>query len=200
MKKLVLVALLLSAMIHTSMATPKNPYKSGTQLSVTVNASSGNQKKAFIKVDNLVEGKKSFLKIKDKKGRLLHAETIHKSSFFARAYDFSQVASGEYTVEVKTKEGITSQKFTIQEEKKSVYFKPVIRTEPGMIRVVFKNPMESALTLKLYNRYGHVIYQTDVSSQEVFARGLDVSRINNTKYKLSIRNSKLAYSKSISTR
>lgn len=200
MKKLVLVALLLSAMIHSSMANPKNPNKTGAELSVSINAASGNQKKAYIKVDNLVEGKKSFLKIKDEKGRLLHAETIHKGSSFARTYDFSHVASGEYTVEVRTKEGISAQKFTIQEEEKRVYFKPVIRTESDMIRVVFKNPMEAPLSLKLYNRYGQVIYKTEVDSQEVFATGLDISQLRGKQYRLSLKNNDYSYSKSISTK
>lgn len=198
MKNVTLVVLLLIAMAHTSMANPKNPDKTGAQVSITT--SPVNQKKAIIKIDNLIEGKKSFLKIKDKKGRLLHAETIHKDASFLRAYDFSGVAGGEYIVEVRTKEGITSQTFTVKEEKKEIYFKPVIRTESEMIKVVFKNPMETPLSLKLYNKHGQVVYKTEVDAQEVFATGLDVSKLRNNPYTLSIWNKDYVFSKSISIR
>lgn len=198
MKNVTFVALLLIAITHSSMALANTPDKVSTQLSIT--QSTTDQKKAIIRVGNLVEGRKSFLKIKDKKGRLLHAETIHGQTSFVRTYDFSGLAGEEYIVEVRSKEGVASQKFTTKSQQEDVYFKPVIKTERGMIRVVFKNPLDSPLTLKLYDKSGQIVYHTQVASQEVFAHGLDVSRLHHNQYSLKLKGEHYAYSKTISTR
>lgn len=198
MKNVTFVALLLIAITHSSMALANTPDKIGAQLSIT--QSTTDQKKAIIRVDNLVEGQKSFLKIKDKKGRLLHAETIHGQASFIRTYDFSGLTGEEYIVQVRNKEGVTSQRFSVRaEQDEVVYFKPVVRTEPGMIKVIFKNPMNSPMKLNLYDKNGQLIYNTKVASQEVFATGLDVSHLQNKQYSLSLRGENYAYSKNIST-
>ncbi|WPP48461.1 hypothetical protein [Catalinimonas niigatensis] len=199
MKNVTFVALLLIAITHSSMALANNSDKTGAQLNIT--QSTTDQKKAIIRVANLVEGQKSFLKIKDKKGRLLHAETIHGQPSFVRTYDFSGLAGEEYIVQVRTKEGVTSQRFSVKaEQDEAVYFKPVVRAEPGMIKVIFKNPMNSPMKLNLYDKNGQLIYNTNVASQEVFATGLDVSHLQHKQYSLSLQGENYAYSKNISTR
>lgn len=198
MKKFVLVALLLVAMTQVSMAEVKDPGKIEAQLKITSSAS--NQKKATIQISNLTEGQKTFLRIKDKKGRLLHAETIHGQSSFAKTYDFSTLREKEYLVEVRTKEGRTAQTFYIEEKEDALYFKPVVKTEADMIKVVFQNPLNAPLSLQLYNEEGQVIYKTKVLSQQVFATGLDVSHLKNKQYSLKIRGENYSYSKNISMR
>lgn len=199
MKKLVFVALLLMAMNHASMANPKNPDKAGARLNII--SSPDHQKKATIQISNLDEARKSFLKIKDNRGRLLHSETIHNQSSFTRTYDFSNLKGEKYIVEVRTKEGVASQTFNVKAKKdRKVYFKPVIKTEKDVIKVVFKNPMSDPLSLRLYDANGQVVYTAKVPSQEVFSTGLDVSKLRSKQYKLSIWNSDYVYSKNINTR
>lgn len=192
-----MVVLLLTAMIHGGMASPKEPKKEGAQISVV--ASPIHQKKALIKIDNLTDGRKSFLKIRDEKGRLLHAETIHKGSSFVRSYDFSKLKGKAYIIEVRNQAGTTKEKFVVQ-EKESIYFEPVIKTEKNMIRVVFQNPLEHSLSLKLYDHFGHVVYNNTVAPQEVFAHGLDVTNIRNKQFRLSIKTTDYSFSKNISAK
>lgn len=172
----------------------------GKDTEVVVAQSSDGDRKAVIRVDNLLKEQKSLLKIKDEQGRVLHSEIIHQAPTFMRTYDFSGVKGKTYTVEVLSKAGKTKETFDIATSATKVYFKPVIREEAGVIRVVFQNPLESPVSVKLYDRYNHVIYESTVDAQEVYAQGLDVSHLDRGNYDLSFASDGYAYTKTVSTR
>lgn len=172
----------------------------GKDIEVAIAQSMSGEKKAVIRIDKLIKEQKSLLKIKDEQGRILHSEVIHQAPTFIRSYDFSTVKGKTYTVEVVNKEGKTTKTFEIGTATEQVYFKPVIRTEAGVIKVVFKNPLENPVSIKLYDRYNHVIYESKVDSQEIYAQGLDVSYLERGNFDLSFTSNGYAYTKSVSTR
>lgn len=198
MKTLTLALLLAVSLFHGSNTFAND--NDGKDTKVAIAQSMSGEKKAVIRIDNLVKEQKSLLKIKDERGRVLHSEMIHQAPTFIRTYDFSTVEGKTYTVEVVNKEGKTRKTFEIGASPEQVYFKPVIRTEAGVIKVVFQNPLDKPVSVKLYDRYNHLIYDTKVAPQEVYAHGLDVSHLGNYDYELSLIGSGYAYSKRISTR
>jgi hypothetical protein len=198
MKTLTLALIFAVSLFHGS-ATFAND-NDGKDTEVAIAQSMNGEKKAVIRVDNLVEEQKTLLKIKDEQGRVLHSEMIHQAPTFVRTYDFSGVKGNTYTVEVVSKAGKTRETFDINPSANTVYFKPVIKTESGVIKVVFQNPLESPVTVKLYDRYNHMIYEAKVNAQEIFAQGLDVSHLSRGQYDLSLTGTNYAYSKTISTR
>jgi hypothetical protein len=198
MKTFTLALLFAVSLFHGGNAFANDNDDNDTKVAIAQSMSG--EKKAVIRIDNLVKEQKTMLKIKDERGRILHSEVIHQAPTFIRSYDFSTVKGKTYTVEVVNKEGKTRKTFEIGTATEQVYFKPVIRTEAGVIKVVFQNPLDSPVSVKLYDRYNHLIYSNKVESQEVFAHGLDVSHLGRYDYELSVVGSGYAYSKRISTR
>ncbi len=156
------------------------------------------QKKALIRITNLSEGQSAILRIKDKQGHVLYREVIKQSQAFAKKYDFSELPSGEYLVEVKTPEGTMTESFALESgQANPMYFKPAVQVEPGLIKVAFINRIASPVSLKLYDNRGELVYTETVPSQEKFAKGLNVSKLSAGQYSLSLLGDNYVYSKSI---
>lgn len=196
MKKLTLIILLVIAITnanHVFAAKPK-----AEKASIQITAMQTSQKKVSIRVINPAGNQNAILKIKDEKGRQLHAETIHHRALFIRAYDFSEIPGEKYIVEVRTKAGTSSQTFNVEDKPaQATYFKPVVKSEPGLIKVVFKNPLSAPIFLNLHDQDGEIVYHTKVPSQEVFSAGLNVSHFANQPYSLRLWSSNYSYAKSI---
>ena len=198
MKTLKLTILLVVALLHGSSSFAND--NDGKATKVVIAQSMSGEKKATIRIDNLVEEQKTLMKIKDELGRVLHSEVIHQAPTFVRTYDFSNVKGKNYTVEVLNKDGKAKKSFEIQPSVNQVYFKPVVRTEEGMIKVVFKNPLETPVSIYLYDDRDRLIYETKVASNEIYAHGLDVSDLINRAYELTLLSENYAYTKKVNTR
>ena len=155
------------------------------------------EKQTMIRVTNLSEGT-AVLRLKDAQGRVLHREAIKGQHAYMKKYNMSSLPSGEYTIEVRSDEGITQETFTLSSGVASpVYFKPAIQVDTDMVKVMFKNSIASPVSLKLHDRYGRVLYQEVVSSQDEYSKGLNLSKLASGQYSLSITGDDYVYSKSI---
>lgn len=155
------------------------------------------EKKAFIRVTNLSDQASAVLRIKDMQGVTLHREVIASQSYMKK-YDFSNLPSGEYEVEVKTKNGVSKEIFQISAGKSNaVYFKPAIQVEPDMVKVAFMNRVASPVSLKLYNKDGKVLYEEKVASQETYSKGLNVAKLLPGQYSLAIVGDNYTYTRSL---
>ncbi|MDF9800361.1 hypothetical protein OKW21_005624 [Catalinimonas alkaloidigena] len=164
---------------------------------ISVRQVESSQKKAFIRVTNLSNEASAVLRIKDMDGNTLHREVIADQSYMKK-YDFSSMPSGEYEVEVRTKNGVSKEIFQISAgQTNAVYFKPAIQVEPEMVKVAFLNRVESPVSLKLYNQDGKVLYEESVASQETYSKGLNVAKLLPGRYSLAIVGANYTYSKSI---
>ena len=195
MKKVTLMALLLIALTHTNSVFARLPGAPDEKIRIT--ATSMAQKKVSIRIINLSEKQNAILKIKDEKGRQLHAETIHHRPVFIRAYDFSKIPGEKYTVEVRTKEGITTQTIDVKDASVEISFKPLVITEPGAIKVMFTNPLPTPVFLSLYDDSGKTVYNAKIPSQEGFASRLNVSRLPYQPYSLRLESGKYEYIETI---
>ena len=196
MKKVTLMAILVFALtnINHVFATEPEAEKASIQITTIQDA----EKQVTIRVINPAGNQHAILKIKDEEGRQLHAENIRHRALFIRAYDFSKLPNEKYIVEVRTKAGTTSQTFDVNgDSAQAMYFKPVVKSEAGMIKVVFKNPLPSPVFVNLHDQDGQVMYRAKVSSQEVFSAGLDVSNIASQPYSLRLRSNHYSYTKNI---
>jgi hypothetical protein len=154
-------------------------------------------KQALIRVANLPDESMAVLKIKDKMGNTLHREVISNQSYMKK-YDFSGLPSGEYEVEVKTRNGVAKEVFQISAGQKSaVYFKPAIQVVPDMVKVAFINKAASPVSLKLYAEDGKVLYEESVDAEDTYSKGLNVSRLQPGKYSVSLVGDNYVYSRSI---
>mgnify|MGYP001114659505 CR=1 FL=1 len=198
MKTLTLAILFVATLFNGSTSFAND--NGGTETSVSITQSMSGEKKAVIRIDNLLEEQKTLLKIKNERGRVLHTEVIHQAPTFIRTYDFSKVEGNNYSVEVLNNENKVTKTFKIKPTQDVIYFKPVVRTEDGVIKVVFQNPLETSVSIYLYDKHNHLIYETKVASQEIYAQGLDVSHLRKEKYELTLLSENYAYSKKISTR
>ncbi|MEQ9441552.1 MAG: hypothetical protein RIG62_21090 [Cyclobacteriaceae bacterium] len=107
MKKVTFMALLMITFAYANHSFAEQP--NASQASIKITATQAEQKKVIIRVINPNGKQNAILKIKDEKGRQLHAETIHHRAVFIRAYDFSKIPGEKYIVEVRTKKGATIQ-------------------------------------------------------------------------------------------
>ncbi len=78
-----------------------------------------------------------------------------------------------------------------------MYFKPAVQIDEAMVKVMFKNSIASPVSLKLYDRFGEVLYQETVACQEQYAKGLNLSKLDAGQYSLSLTGANYVYSKSI---
>ena len=166
--------------------------------SISVRKSVG-EKQTLVRVYNLPE-RKAILRLKDAQGYILHREVI-KSRIYMKKYDMASLPSGEYTFEVHSDEGVSQETFTLSSGKMSArYFKPAIQIDADLVKVMFKNSIASPVSLKLYDRYGNVLYQETIASQDEFAKGLNLSKLVAGQYSLSIMGDNYVYSKSIAVK
>lgn len=154
------------------------------------------EKQTLVRVANLSTGT-AVLRLKDAKGRVLHREAI-KGSTYMKKYNLASLPEGEYTVEVRSAEGVSQETFTLNKgTAQAIYFKPAVQLDDETVKVMFKNSIVSPVSLKLYDRYGRVLYQETVACQEQYAKGLNLSRLAAGQYSLSLTGSNYVYSKSI---
>ena len=157
---------------------------------------SADNEQTLVRVCNLSEGT-AVLRLKDAQGHVLHREAI-KGHAYMKKYDLSNLSGGEYTIEVRSGEGVSEETFTLSHGvARSVYFKPAIQVGADMVKVMFKNSIASPVSLKLHDRYGRVLYQATVASQDEFAKGLNLAKLEAGQYSLSITGADYVYSKSI---
>ncbi len=156
------------------------------------------KKKAVIRITDLPKDQHAYLRIKNQKGRVIHWEKIKRQQAFAKRYDFASLPGGEYTVELRTKEGILSETFELESGRtQPLYFKPAIQLEPDLIKIAFVNRKDTPVSVKLYDPGNRVIFEQKVPSQEQFSKGLNVSRLSPGLYSLAILGNDYVYSKSI---
>ncbi|WPP48282.1 hypothetical protein [Catalinimonas niigatensis] len=164
---------------------------------ISVRQVNSSEKKAFIRVTNLSDQSSAILRIKDMKGTTLHREVIANQSYMKK-YDFSNLPSGEYEVEVRTKNGVSKEVFQITSgQSNAVYFKPAVQLAPDMVKVAFMNRIASPVSLKLYNKDGKVLYEEKVASQETYSKGLNVAKLLPGQYSLAIVGDNYTYTRSL---
>lgn len=162
---------------------------------ISVRQSEG-EKQTLVRVCHLSEGT-AILRLKDAQGHVLHREAI-KGHAYMKKYDLASLPSGEYTVEVRSSEGVSQETFTLSSgTPTAVHFKPAIQVDADVVKVMFKNSIASPVSLKLHDRFGEVLYQETVASQEQFAKGLNLAQLTAGQYSLSITGDNYVYSKSI---
>ena len=162
---------------------------------ISIRKSQG-EKQPLVRVANLTTGS-AVLRLKDARGRVLHREAIRGNSYMKK-YNMASLPEGDYTVEVRSSEGMSQETFTLSEgTARAIYFKPAVQLDKETVKVMFKNSIESPVSLKLYDRYGEVLYQETVACQEQYAKGLNLSKLGAGRYSLSLTGDNYVYSKSI---
>ena len=169
-------------------------------VSTSITVKQTGEKQALIRIANLSEVSNAVLKIKDEDGHTLYREVISEHAHMQR-YDFSGMPDGTYEVQVKTAEGTSTEVFEISAGKNSpVYFKPAIQVEQQVVKVAFMNKIDTPLTLKLYAEDGKVLYEENVASQAVYAKGLNLSQLEAGQYSVSLVGDNYTYSRSVDIR
>lgn len=198
MKNLKRMALLVLAVVMANASIVLANDAEGPDAEVSVRQIQSEQKKAIIRITNVSSDEPAVLRIKDTQGYVLHREVISQSEAYAKKYDFSNLPSGDYLVELSTSDGIIKESFELEAGRTNPrYFKPAVQVEPGLIKVAFINRISSPVSLKLYDERGEVLYEETVPSQEKFAKGLNISKLNAGQYSLAVLGDNYVYSKSI---
>lgn len=198
MKNLKKVTLLILAVFMTHAGVVLANDVGDSDAEVSIRQIESEYKNAIIRITNLASDEPAVLRIKDKQGNILHREVVDQHEVYAKKYDFSNLSSGEYLVELKTNSGVISESFELEAGKTHpMYFKPAVEVEPGLIKVAFINRTDVPVSLKLYSDGGTVLYEETVASEEEFAKGLDVSRLDAGQYSLAILGDDYVYSKSL---
>ncbi len=162
---------------------------------ISIRKSQG-EKQTLVRVANLTTGS-AVLRLKDAQGRVLHREAI-KGNAYMKKYNLASLPEGEYIIEVRSSEGVSQEAFTLSAgATQAVYFKPAVQIDQETVKVMFKNSIASPVSLKLYDRYGEVLYQETVACQENYAKGLNLSKLGSGRYSLSLTGDNYVYSKSI---
>lgn len=178
-------------MVHTAIFAAEDE-----GINIRVRKVKSSEKVAFIRVRYLSEQTSATLRIKDRRGVTLHREEL-RDGLYMKKYDFSSLPVGKYTVEVRTKEGVTKEPFQILSRRQAIYFKPGVQVESDMVKLAFMNKVDTPVYVRLYDRHGKVMYEEKVASQEMYAKGLNVSKLLRGQYSLSIVGDNYTYARSI---
>lgn len=193
--KIIMLTIVALLTVHTAIFAADN---ADTMIRVRHLKSSENE--AFIRVANLSGQAFAVLRIKDEKGSTLHREKIYDQAYMKK-YDFSKLPQGRYTVEVRTKNGVSREFFEISSKREQmIYFKPGVQIEPDMVKVAFMNRVPSPVAIKLYDRVGKVLYEEKVAPQEIYSKGLNVAKLLPGQYSLAIVGDNYTYTRSIELR
>ena len=150
----------------------------------------------LVRVSNL-SGTAAVLRLRDASGRVLYREVI-KEQGYMKKYNMANLPIGEYTLEVRSSGGISQETFSVKAGVPVVTsFKPAVEIDADVLKVMFKNSIPSAVSLKLRDGSGRVLYQEMVASQGQFAKGLNLSKLHAGEYSLSITGNDYNYAKSI---
>ncbi len=201
MKKLTQITLLAFTLVFSQTGLLLAHNDEGTATQVSVRQIKTEQKKAIVQVTHLPVHQPAILKIKDQEGRILHKEIIRQRSSYAKKFDLSQYAAGDYRIELKTRDSVITKVLALKEGQVNLqHFRPAIQLTKGVIKVDFINRLSTPVTLKLYDRSGTAVYEKAVPSQERFSKGLDISSIHPGPFAISIMGNNYTYSKTISVK
>ncbi len=82
----------------------------GADPAISVRESQGD-KQTLVRVANLTAGS-AVLRLKDEQGHVLHRELI-KGNTYMKRYNLANLPEGEYTIEVRSDEGVSQETFTL---------------------------------------------------------------------------------------
>ena len=201
MKSLKTIALLLLIAVigHVSVALAHDT--KGSDAKVYVRQIKTEQKQVIIAITHMTTDKASIMKIKDKKGAILHEEVIRHHQDYAGKYDLSDLPDGHYSVEVKTPEGIVSEDFNlVGSSANATAFSPTVQIQSKKIRVVFYNPIASPVIVTLFDHVGKAVYQEEIPSQQSFGKILNVSLLKTQNYTLAVAGSDYYFSQDLQVR
>ena len=120
--------------------------------------------------------KGQILYIKNSEGKVLHEKTIEINGTFEKAFDFSSLRNGYYTLEVNKDFQIEVIPFTVIAKKATFYtqeektiFKPVIRTRDNRVMVSKLAFEEAQMHVTIYFE-GDIIFKEKVEGENVLKR------------------------------
>jgi hypothetical protein len=144
------------------------------------------------------------LRIKDQSGHVLYKESLKDGSVYAKRYDFSDLPSGVYAVEVTQGKEVTEQSFNLGSEALSfrnalavTEVRSVVDVEPDLVKVLVQNQKDTGLKLRLYDVHGKVLHEESIAPHETFAKGLNLSKVGAGRYSLAVTGENYQYTRNI---
>ncbi|KJD36852.1 hypothetical protein PW52_04265 [Tamlana sedimentorum] len=148
-----------------------------------------NAKKTVITLQSVKEGNK--LTIIDANGVILYKEVIAETGNYQKAFDFTSLPDGNYTVELDKDLEIDTMPFSVSasevvfnNDSKTVTYKPYARLENGVVYVSKLSLNEAPLEVNIYDANSDLVYSDNIDHKKNIQKAYKLEGLGNNHYKL----------------
>ena len=114
--------------------------------------------------------------IYDSKGELMYTDLIKSVKAFQKMYDFSQLGSGNYKIEVAGAEGKIEQTIQIAAVKESLIASVATLDTKGKYELHVQNKVMKPVIVSIYDTSDNLIYEDRIDVDHNFSRVYDFTR------------------------
>ncbi len=132
----------------------------------------------------------------NKFGNAIYRETVAGKDNHMKRYDFSKLEAGKYDLVLESATGEIHKPFIVgmngivREDKSGAFknFKPIILKRKGTdeVQVLFTNPSDISLSVKLSDKYGRIIHKEEVAGNQHFAKALNLKKLPAGQYTVEV--------------
>ncbi|MCB4807402.1 hypothetical protein LG651_03995 [Tamlana sp. 62-3] len=148
-----------------------------------------NAKKTVISLQSVKQGNK--LTITDANGVILYKEVIAETGNYQKAFDFTSLPDGNYTVELEKDLEIDTMPFSVissevnfKNEDKTITYKPYARLENGVVYVSKLSLNEAPLEVNIYDVNSDLVYSDNIDHKRNIQKAYKLEGLGNKHYKL----------------
>ncbi|RXP58634.1 hypothetical protein EC396_06120 [Lutibacter sp. HS1-25] len=162
----------------------------------------------------VVNSKLIDLKLENKDGEIqvrvkdIHGETLHSEKFkgsnFAKKYDLKILPTGHYYFEIEGKSKIkmipfevTDNNVTYNIELETIYYKPTISQEKGVIHISKFALNNESLTIAFLDDNDNLLYTETIVGPGKLQKNLNIKQLEAGSYRLFVRSGNRVYSEII---
>ncbi|MBJ2173763.1 hypothetical protein JBL43_05915 [Aureibaculum sp. A20] len=155
-----------------------------------------------VTLNDVTEG--SVLSIKDNNGLILYKETIQINGNYSKKFDLTALPDGNYIFELDKEYQIklipfdvTKNKVVFDKENESIFFKPSVVNNDGLLTVQ-KTILDSEfLGLSIFYENGDLVYSEKIENDQIFNKVYDFSSSIAGKYRVVLSNKDMSFEKEI---
>ncbi len=173
MKRVINLSLLVCAILFSTIVNASDVLSVKIENSSTINVS----------LSNISSGQKLYLK--DYSGTILYNITLEAMPSYTKYFNLNTVGNGIYFVETETEFDIkvtpvlkNAQGIALINDSSVTVFKPKVRIDNTLVRVMFTRVEESPLDVSIYDEDGNMLSNENVEDDElIFQRAYNFSAV-----------------------
>jgi flagellar hook assembly protein FlgD len=118
------------------------------------------------------------ISIIDSNNKVVFKEKLSNVEGFVRPYNFSELAEGEYTLQIEDNSGIRKEQVSYRSGRVKNLFNVVRLAETNKYLVTAPGKWAETVTVKIYNQDGEILHNESSNSAEAFARVYKLEKVS----------------------